>query len=498
MLDSLARSYGDEAEQEDERARADLREAGAEPEDFAEPKSAPEAQAAQPFLPGVIELGPTSLKNIRIIEELPLDFARAQDHRGQWIVLVGENGSGKSSILRALALTLTTYGVAVHGHGDFPAGLVGSSGNVGACTVVCNGEEYRLTLTKGAREVELKQEPNGTTPRPLVFGYGCRRGSIFGGPRVADIERVTSDIDTLFNELVRIFPTFDWLKRQKLRALQEPAYAPIYERLMDGICSLLPDVERIDIYGDDLWAIAPKLGGDVSVAALSDGYLTTIGWVVNIIARWFEPAKELHVPVDKDFFENMTGVVLLDEPDLHLHPRWQMRAHLRRAPALQEHDLRRHHPQPLYPLRRPSRGECGSWSATRTTKSSPARAAQPAAHDRQRPLRDVFRHDDRVPERARRDAGASTPSSPATPSAATSRTPTCSASSPGSAMPAWSRECSPFPASRSPPTPPSPRHDPHPPRRRAPGAHGGAEHSPTEASRHRRGWTTDPQADHRV
>ncbi len=282
MLDSLARSYGDEAEQEDERARADLREAGAEPEDFAEPKSAPEAQAAQPFLPGVIELGPTSLKNIRIIEELPLDFARAQDHRGQWIVLVGENGSGKSSILRALALTLTTYGVAVHGHGDLPAGLVGSSGNVGACTVVCNGEEYRLTLTKGAREVELKQEPNGTTPRPLVFGYGCRRGSIFGGPRVADIERVTSDIDTLFNELVRIFPTFDWLKRQKLRALQEPAYAPIYERLMDGICSLLPDVERIDIYGDDLWAIAPKLGGDVSVAALSDGYLTTIGWVVDL------------------------------------------------------------------------------------------------------------------------------------------------------------------------------------------------------------------------
>jgi hypothetical protein len=330
MLDSLARSYDHEAEQEDARAQADLRKSGVEAEDFATAEPASKPQVAAPLLPGVIELGPTLLKNIRIIDDMRLDFAPArqlpgQPKPGQWIVLLGENGSGKSSILRALALALTTYGVAVHAHGDLPTGLVGSAGNVGACTVTCNGEEYRLTLTKGEREVELKQEPNGASQRPLVFGYGCRRGSIFGGPRVADIERVTSDVDTLFNELVRIYPTFDWLKRQKLLSLQETARMPIYERLMEGVASLLPDVEKLHISGDDVWARAPKLGGEISVAALSDGYLTTIGWVVDLIARWFERADELRIPLDKDFFENMTGVVLLDEPDLHLHPRWQLR-----------------------------------------------------------------------------------------------------------------------------------------------------------------------------
>ena len=52
---------------------------------------------------------------------------------------------------------------------------------------------------------------------------------------------------------------------------------------------------------------------------MSDGYLTTAGWFIDLIARWIELAARHGVAIDGDFMKRMTGLVLLDEIDLHLH-----------------------------------------------------------------------------------------------------------------------------------------------------------------------------------
>ncbi len=72
--------------------------------------------------------------------------------------------------------------------------------------------------------------------------------------------------------------------------------------------------------------------------------------------------------MDKDFFENMTGVVLLDEPDLHLHPRWQMRviSDVRRLFKSMTFVVTTHNPFTLFGAR--AEEISGSWSATRTTR----------------------------------------------------------------------------------------------------------------------------------
>src|SRR6185503_12158163 len=85
----------------------------------------------------------------------------------------------------------------------------------------------------------------------------------------------------------------------------------------------LPDVERLDIVDDKVWAIAPKLGGRVPLSALSDGYLTTLGWIADLVARWLHWAEQVNQSTEGDFFARMEGLVLVDEIDLHLHPRWQ-------------------------------------------------------------------------------------------------------------------------------------------------------------------------------
>ncbi len=331
LLDGLARSYERAGEEEDEEARADLREAGLEPEDFANPAnetSPPRPPATIPLaLSGIVRLDSLHLKDLCTIKDLRLEFAKPEVDRGQWIVLLGENGTGKTTFLRALALTLTTYNTAVHAYGNLPpdADMVRNDAKTASCTIRCGDQSYQLALTKGPRETQLGQQPNGSTSRPLVFGYGCRRGSAFGGARAAEIEVASRDIATLFDPTASLYPAFNWLKEQKLLARENPdKRGPIFAALTSGLCSLLPEVSAIDVHGDNVWVTAPALGGEVPMAALSDGYLTTIGWVIDLIASWFERSEQLSLPITSKFYEEMTGLVLLDEIDLHLHPRWQL------------------------------------------------------------------------------------------------------------------------------------------------------------------------------
>lgn len=44
-----------------------------------------------------------------------------------------------------------------------------------------------------------------------------------------------------------------------------------------------------------------------------------------MVARWVEHANEQGLPIDSDLLGAMTGIVLLDEIDQHLHPSWQSR-----------------------------------------------------------------------------------------------------------------------------------------------------------------------------
>ncbi|MFM8331991.1 MAG: AAA family ATPase [Candidatus Methylumidiphilus sp.] len=60
--------------------------------------------------------------------------------------------------------------------------------------------------------------------------------------------------------------------------------------------------------------------GDLALpfAVLSDGYRAFIGWVGDLLYH-----IAMITPAGKDFKENR-GIVMVDEIDLHLHPKWQM------------------------------------------------------------------------------------------------------------------------------------------------------------------------------
>lgn len=113
-----------------------------------------------------------------------------------------------------------------------------------------------------------------------------------------------------------------WLKNLKLAALEKVGES---RALFDSICALLTEVlhlERIEVSADGVRLFGED-GNGVPLSQWSDGYLTTAGWILDLIARWTTQATMNGIPFGADFCEQMTGLVLIDEIDLHLHPTWQ-------------------------------------------------------------------------------------------------------------------------------------------------------------------------------
>lgn len=266
------------------------------------------------------------LKNLRCFQEQHLTLTSAEDGQGQWVVLLGENGMGKTTMLRAIALALSRPEVA-------GAYLTRSSGEAPLIRNVAGGSaigEVSVRLASGPASIQIKPVrgieqlvvTGSPARRPPVFAYGCRRGGALGGPRRESYPDPLRGTDTLFDESASLIHADTWLRDLKLAASEDAGARAFFEAVCRTLEAVLPGVDRISVEAEHTWVHGPKIGR-VRLAGLSDGYLTTLGWVVDFIARWARYARDAGYVLGERFNESMPCVVLIDELDLHLHPRWQ-------------------------------------------------------------------------------------------------------------------------------------------------------------------------------
>ncbi len=275
------------------------------------------------------------LQHVRGLHGLELEFAPPPTGKGQWIVLLGRNGMGKTTILKALCLTLRNLSMKV-----WPKDLWSTPwreiGQVAPATMtvkIAGYGEQATTIYDGNQEY-LQKPPHEDVRLFPIFAYGCRRGSVLGGEAEAVRldEEDGPEIATLFDEGAGLVHAETWLKERALEALQDPKNARlIYEAIVTALRQLL-DIQDVSIEGSHVY-ITEKGGRKIPFAAQSDGYLTTAGWFLDLIARWIALCTKAGVKVHSDFLKNMRGLVLIDEIDLHLHPSWQVES-IRRTRAL--------------------------------------------------------------------------------------------------------------------------------------------------------------------
>jgi energy-coupling factor transporter ATP-binding protein EcfA2 len=290
-----------------------------------------------PPLPPVRLASIDELTNLRLFKDTPrvdAPLPTAPYDAGQWIVLLGENGVGKTTLLRALALALAPDGVATKLLDD-------------RLPMVRNGGAASVRVTLDGRSFAVRVERDGAPPtervvsdtvseRPWVVGYGVRRGNARGESDREPEQGPYGALHTLFERPGTLHHATRWILDLRRRLLEEeevarkagrPEHRGPERRTWDGVeralQRVLPDVQKVEAARDHVM-VRHRRFGLVRLDALSDGYLTTAGWVVDLIARWVERQRARFEPVN-DLLREMVGIVLLDEIDLHLHPVWQMR-----------------------------------------------------------------------------------------------------------------------------------------------------------------------------
>jgi hypothetical protein len=269
--------------------------------------------------PSPLLLSNVQIQGLRAWDNLTLDFTPpAEPGRGQLIVLLGENGAGKTTLLRGLALALARSEDAQACVVAVPGPLVRPRANEAWVRVQLDPE---ATVEVVLRERKLSNVKAGG--ENFVVAYGVRRGSILGGEdRGVDLTTVAA-IRTLFVEGANLIHAETWLRTlDHRRTSKEPGAERVQQEVEALLKGLLPGVSRVQISPNGVM-VEGLAGEPVALEAMSDGYLTTAGWLLDLVARWLERERAALRPIPPDFTQQMTGVVLLDEADLHLHPRWQ-------------------------------------------------------------------------------------------------------------------------------------------------------------------------------
>ncbi len=302
-----------------------------------------------------------TFENFRGFEKFALTFPAAGP-----TVLVGRNGSGKSTVVDGIAIALGGW---LSGFRDVAAAdlrpivkedarLVGFERawpvSVAATAVLAGGEEMAWsrslanvrgrTRTTGkdlfaAATTAEKTLTDASTTLPLVAHYATgrlwlskRKGRTFEKGPLSRTAGYLAALESA-NDPHRFS---DWLRRETAGVLAQKGPPPGIVGLGDPLSSLFED-SAIAYWGphfeEPMLAIGKhETGGPIS--HLSDGQRSLFLLATDLFWR----AYTLNPHFGEDAAAQTPGVVLIDELDLHLHPAWQatVLANLQKAfPKLQ-------------------------------------------------------------------------------------------------------------------------------------------------------------------
>lgn len=269
---------------------------------------------------------------------------RAPGAGGAWHVVLGDNASGKTSLLRALALALLDRADREALRQDWTSWLRHDAAE-GAVTVTLADDagaahpfalELKRAKRNGAPAGQAVDVRSSETLRHDGFlaAYGPFRRFTGGDPewlKSFAAHPRTQRVLTLFEERAALSDALEWLKDLWVRAQTVKPAPPeklFLERLLRFINKtgfLPPGVELLSPDADGVWCV-DGAGRRVLVIDLSDGYRAALSLTLDLLrhlAAEFGHAKVF--PRKAADVVPLPGVVLIDEPDAHLHPTWQQR-----------------------------------------------------------------------------------------------------------------------------------------------------------------------------
>lgn len=284
-------------------------------------------------------------------------------------VIVGKNGVGKTSVLEALAISVGTLFFAMPGPAkcgirktdvhekcfDMPSGTIDvqpqypaavwAKGRVEGHLIqwerTLEHENGRTTVADAKQMTRLSSqyqkrlmEGDESLLLPIVAYYGTGRLWDHRREKKSDVlkknTRTNGYIDSL-DGTANVKLMLRWFQKMSLVEEQKSAPMPQYRAVRRAMESCLARlIEKNDVtiqYNPDsqeIEVVYPESEDEkvrMALGRMSDGYRCALSLIADIAYRM----ATLNPQLMEDVLTKTEGVVLIDEVDLHLHPRWQQR-----------------------------------------------------------------------------------------------------------------------------------------------------------------------------
>ena len=308
------------------------------------------------------------LENVRCFgESQSLHLTDKEGNPVQWTLILGDNGVGKTTLLQCLAWMRPVRSDVKPGLVTLESALSNEENStLNSLIRIGNDVKAKLevslsvgrTIRSQGRQEEAKDVRTGTVLRSkggkleqakqltltelksteferifpsdlVIFAYGATRRS---GTLKLEGGELSDSLASIFRSSTELYDAEDVLLNLDYRAAKSSSDRDErrLQQVKQVLATVLPDVrheENIHILGPEVPGSPSEPSGvrfttpygAVQLSALSLGYQTTLTWIADLALRLYERYPESLDPLSEP------GIVLIDEIELHLHPRWQRR-----------------------------------------------------------------------------------------------------------------------------------------------------------------------------
>lgn len=300
-----------------------------------------------------------SIENIKCFEKQNIRLGTTKELY-PWVTLLGENGTGKSTVLQALAIMLAgpeganqllkpegwlkdggkrgSLNVSIH-QGEKDPGMFGGEKKerkkfsytlyvTGNDIITINNKTYTepvfIENTSNTKSLSWLRQ-NALLPKGkgwFAAGYGAFRRLTRSSRIIVPSLQTPSRLTNFFtqfreNEPLEAFETWMVYLDYRITKSNDKLAVKQKEWSIKAINQLLPEGNSFDSIDADgrIWFNVND--EKVSTVALSDGFRSVLALSGDLVWRLINSFPDSKNPLEEQ------GVVLIDELDIHLHPSWQ-------------------------------------------------------------------------------------------------------------------------------------------------------------------------------